>query len=500
MARAGRSHGWMALAAILMAALLIGPLAYGQEVAEPQPTDTEDIAWLLQSGSEKLGQQDYEGAVADFQQAVELDPTSEYARRMLDTARQVMEASAVGDAGTADELLKKAQLARQIQIQMAKIEMENHYNNGVALHKDGKYEDAIPELQTARDRFVWLQPQAPDVAKFGSMIDSYLSSARTALKTQEEKLARERKKEAEQLMRERERRLAEFEKQRIAALYAQAREQYYNGNYAQAHDLALQVLHLDPNHWRAEQIRRSSERRGDIQRVHDLRAAKFREEEAIAKDVTALSVPQSDLLTYPDNWAEIEERARGLAAITVGEEEGQEWKKQIRNALQQPVSFDFADTDLEEVRRFLQAYTGVNFVLDRKALEGKGELKVTLTLNRASLEAALKYITGVLGLDYTLKDEAVFITTPEEAKGKPVLRLYDVSDLTVDIRDFRITTQAITLGEDSDTDEGLFPGQKEESEERGFTGQSLVEFIKRTIEPESWEGGAGGAAGGLGGW
>ena len=419
----------MTLSAILTAALWLGPLAYGQGTVDVQFADTER---------------------------------------------------------TAEEFLRSAQLARQIQIQVSRMEMEDHYIRGVAFHKDARYEDAIRELAMARDHFVWLQPQAPDVAKFGSMIDSYLSSARTALKTQEEKLARERKKEAEQLMRERERRLAEFEKQRIAALYAQAREQYYNGNYAQAHDLALQVLHLDPNHWRAEQIRKNSERRGDIQRAHDVRAARTSEQKAVTKDMAAMSVIQRELLTYPLNWAEIEERGRRSAYVPVGEYEGREWKERILHALRQPVSFDFVETDLEEVCRFLQVYTGVNFVLDRGPLEGSMEPRVNLSLTNASLEAALKYITVILGLDFVLRDEAVFITSPERAKGKPVLRLYDVSDLTLDIRDFRIGTDVITLGKDKE-DQGIFPDRDSDKEERGFTGQSLKDFIRRTVDPQSWE-------------
>ena len=148
------------------------------------------------------------------------------------------------------------------------------------------------------------------------------------------------------------------------------------------------------------------------------------------------------------------------------------------------VSFEFADTGVNEALRFLNALTGVSFVLDPEAVATAETPRINLQLTDATLESALKHITNLLGLDYTLRDEAVWITTPEKAIGEPVLRLYDVSDLTIEVRDFRGNTQAIRLLEE---DEGPW-NEPEDADEIVITGQQLVEFILRNIRPESWAG------------
>jgi hypothetical protein len=78
--------------------------------------------------------------------------------------------------------------------------------------------------------------------------------------------------------------------------------------------------------------------------------------------------------------------------------------------------------------------------------------------------------------------------------------MYDVSDLTIDIKNFQGRQQALasdggysstgssgsggsggdSLGED------FFGDEDDEEEDEKLTGQSLVEFIKRTIAPDTW--------------
>ncbi|MFO7900624.1 MAG: hypothetical protein R6V58_16380, partial [Planctomycetota bacterium] len=77
---------------------------------------------------------------------------------------------------------------------------------------------------------------------------------------------------------------------------------------------------------------------------------------------------------------------------------------------------------------------------------------------------------------------------------KTVTRYYDVSDLTIKINDFKPNLKALTQ---EGGDEGKIPDLFErdelaaaEEEPDTFTGQELVDFIKRVIAPGSWEGGA----------
>jgi hypothetical protein len=112
--------------------------------------------------------------------------------------------------------------------------------------------------------------------------------------------------------------------------------------------------------------------------------------------------------------AEFEQRA--AVALAEAAPEGQddpEWKLETRKMLARKVSFEFVDTPFGEAIQFLQTLTRTTFVLDPGACENPGEKTVTLRVNAMSLGAALRWMASLAGLDYTFKDGAIFISTPE---------------------------------------------------------------------------------------
>jgi hypothetical protein len=104
-------------------------------------------------------------------------------------------------------------------------------------------------------------------------------------------------------------------------------------------------------------------------------------------------------------------------------------------------------------------------ILDRRALEMAGikpDAPVTLRAADISAEAALNLLLGPLKLSCTLRDEALVVTTVEEAQVASLTRVYDVA--------------------------GLVSGP---DEQLGY--DELVKMITTTVRPDSWEvlGGAG---------
>jgi len=98
------------------------------------------------------------------------------------------------------------------------------------------------------------------------------------------------------------------------------------------------------------------------------------------------------------------------------------------------INISFDETPVDEVVEFFRRITELNFVLDPGAVEelgGADNLLVTLKLYDITVKNALNHALKPLGLSWCVKDEAVFISTPDRISDNRSQRMviYDVSDL-----------------------------------------------------------------------
>ena len=109
----------------------------------------------------------------------------------------------------------------------------------------------------------------------------------------------------------------------------------------------------------------------------------------------------------------------------------------IESKLDDKVSLNIDKQPLSEAVGFLMSYTGLNIVIDPKALSEAGltsAAPVSLSVNQVKLKTVLKLLLKPLGLTYKLEDEVVLITGPEAAAtGAKVRypRTYYVGDLLI---------------------------------------------------------------------
>ena len=153
------------------------------------------------------------------------------------------------------------------------------------------------------------------------------------------------------------------------------------------------------------------------------------------------------------------------------------WERRVREALAKPVTFDFIETPLADVAAFLGSQADVTMVVDSEAVRDERPT-ITLRVRDMRADQALNWITKLAGLRYRIVDEAVFITKPERLSEKPVIRAYDVTDLTIDVRDFRgqqAPQQKPTVAAD------YFGTDKEESRP-----EKLVREVQKAIRPGTW--------------
>ncbi|MCY3021318.1 MAG: tetratricopeptide repeat protein, partial [Planctomycetota bacterium] len=138
---------------------------------------------------------------------------------------------------------------------------------------------------------------------------------------------------------------------------------------------------------------------------------------------------------------ELQRKAReaGLeAARPAAEAKAEEpWKQEVRKKLEKRVSFEFADTPLEDALKFLNSTTNTAIVLDPKVTaEGINRTPIRLRVQDMEADLALKWLLRLADLRYELRNQAVFVSRPENLAESVELRIYDVSDLTGTIQDF----------------------------------------------------------------
>ncbi|MGA2030977.1 MAG: hypothetical protein ABSG68_01870 [Thermoguttaceae bacterium] len=107
-------------------------------------------------------------------------------------------------------------------------------------------------------------------------------------------------------------------------------------------------------------------------------------------------------------------------------------ERAILMALKQPTSIDCHDMRLQDLVDALQQKHGIPIVLDKKAMEDVGmgpDMPVNRSIEGISLRSALRLLLRELRLAYTIRDEAILITTAETAEQELITKSYDVSDL-----------------------------------------------------------------------
>jgi len=133
----------------------------------------------------------------------------------------------------------------------------------------------------------------------------------------------------------------------------------------------------------------------------------------IARDEAAFVTAPTDL--GPEWAAEVRarEQANDRAAAKT-------WVRKLHAKLDEPTAFSFANTPLAEVLNYLSSRHQVNFVLDPAFV--RPDNTITLEVSDISLKSALGWLLRMKRLDYTLVDEAIFVSSPERLETLQISR------------------------------------------------------------------------------
>jgi hypothetical protein len=140
----------------------------------------------------------------------------------------------------------------------------------------------------------------------------------------------------------------------------------------------------------------------------------------------------------------------------------------VERALERQVSIKLKDSPLKEAAAYLADISGVNVLLDSKAIKdagGREDQRISFELSNVSFGAALRMMLAEHELGYTiLDDEVISITTREGAKDHAIVRAYYVKDLVIS----------------GDAANEFW------EEDRDVDSSSLINVLTTCIHPEQW--------------
>jgi hypothetical protein len=105
----------------------------------------------------------------------------------------------------------------------------------------------------------------------------------------------------------------------------------------------------------------------------------------------------------------------------------------VEKLLSLKTSLFYQEKTLADVFADLKERTGIEVVVDAVALTDSGidvsARTVTLEVQNVSVRAALDHVLGPAGLNWTFKDDVVYVTTKDEADTLLTIGVYPVADL-----------------------------------------------------------------------
>jgi type II secretory pathway component GspD/PulD (secretin) len=222
--------------------------------------------------------------------------------------------------------------------------------------------------------------------------------------------------------------------ERMKDLMDRATTAMAEGRYADAEKFAKMAQEIDPNEVAATILAWKA----NVQRHYkkDLENRSAKDEAALESfqlvDAAAVADPEVQLrgIAFAKDFKDLtRERLRMNAKLEIKRDPK---TLAIEAKLNDPVSLNMENQPLAEAIAYLANYTGLNIVLDPRALADVDittATPVNLVATNIRLRNALKLMLNPLGLNYKVEDEVLMITSPQNSMASAIVQTYYVGDL-----------------------------------------------------------------------
>jgi type II secretory pathway component GspD/PulD (secretin) len=272
---------------------------------------------------------------------------------------------------------------------------------------------------------------------------------------------------------------------KVDELLARAKESYKREDYKRAEVDAWNAYELDRRREDARSLYLDARHSGHVQFDDRYREERLERLARVHEEIHKSLIPQNEILVYPEDW-----QIRALRKPQeIGTNKEEPWVAQLRERLEQRVTFEFADTGFEDVVNFLRQVTGTTIVVAPDVIAAGGGT-VTLKVKDMRFGDALKWILELTDLKMAMQNQAIFISKAP-ITGSVALRMYDVTDLVSPVRDFPGRDLAFNAGAGGGGMGGgfnLFKNDMGAMASAPTDPAALVEFIQKNVSPTSWAG------------
>jgi hypothetical protein len=153
----------------------------------------------------------------------------------------------------------------------------------------------------------------------------------------------------------------------------------------------------------------------------------------VGMEIEKSARPVSMDVEFPADWVKKSQLREKLSNRLTAKE------RAIMKALGTVLDVEFPEgTTFQQAIDYLEKRTNLTIILDKQALKEAGVdySSPVKTKLKATTRTVLKKLLGEVGLTYVVKNETIFVTTPERAKEMVTTRAYYIGDLAgvVDIR------------------------------------------------------------------
>jgi hypothetical protein len=201
-----------------------------------------------------------------------------------------------------------------------------------------------------------------------------------------------------------------------------------------------------------------------VNEVRQMRAEGERRRLLVYQDVDRSAMLPIGDIEFPKDWAEKTKMRKSQQNPLTARE------RAILEALSKPITLDLKDGKFYDVIDQLQTLLGQPLVTDEDALKQANVGDDSTVTSRAKRPTAartvLRQVLSQLQLTYVIKDQTIYITTPEKARAMMVTRTYYLGDVLGVLNPFfPPALNALQMGQNV---------------------ANIVDLIKRTVDPDSW--------------
>jgi type II secretory pathway component GspD/PulD (secretin) len=458
----------------------------------------------VKAGRDAIALGDHNGAVESFRKALDLIPGLPEAVQGIETARQHQLAEQ--PSGSLVDKIAQRDSIRWQQATAKYRQLEQQIRENVIAKN---FDDAQKGMQIARQVIEASKIYASPVEKYENLRSE--SEALAGFVAGEERrwhemeIADQREK-AKQMQDDRRQAAEDNRLARVDNLMAQARQLRKERRLSEAVDVLKQVNAIDPQNDEARWTREDLEDLVLTQDQFDTKETFQRERRNTLSSVDKARIPWHKDVLFPSNWLEISAKRLPFAAGEISESESTRRVREKLTNTRLPVQFE--ETPFEEVINFLREQAEINIYVNWNALELVGidrDAPVELSLEDLRLEKALDLILTEVGqgdvpLGYVVDEGIIQISSQEDLDKDTSTSVYDIQDLLFTPKSFtnapqldlQQTLQQTQSGGGGGGGQSIFRDEQqnqsqEDEEELEQLVENLLELIRSTISPDSWQ-------------